>query len=419
MANTYVTPTWVLKEVARLLVPNLKFASNVERSYDDRFQAGGAKVGYTIYARLPQRFRVTTGQAFQPQAINDATVPVSITDQINVGTSFSTADSTMIVEDVRKRYVMPAAEALAADIDRKGLERMWPYVYQTVGTPGTTPSSNLTFLQAGVKLTDSNCPENGRVAMLDPLTAATMANANGATFFNPQLALSDIWKNGQIAGKWMGYDSVYQTQNVATRTTGSFTTATPLINGGGDTGSTIKTDGWASGATNLKKGDVLQIAGVYSINPLTFQSTGRLQDFVVTADTSDSTAAIAALPISPSIYTTATAPAGTAPTVSDLPANDAKIYVNGSTITTGSGALTAAVSPQSLVYHPEAFILAVADLDSALPGAEVSRVSSKQLNVALRFVQQYNAMTDQKASRIDGLIGWSIFRPELACRVQG
>jgi hypothetical protein len=32
MANTFVTPTWVLKEVARLLVPNLKFAANVERS---------------------------------------------------------------------------------------------------------------------------------------------------------------------------------------------------------------------------------------------------------------------------------------------------------------------------------------------------------------------------------------------------
>ena len=196
MANTFVTPTWVLKEVARLLVPNLKFAANVERSYDDRFQQGGAKVGYTIYARLPQRFRVTSGQAFQAQAINDATVPVSITDQLNVGTSFSTAESTMIVEDVRKRYVMPAAEALAADIDSKGLTRMYPYVYQQVGTPGTTPATNLLFLQAGVKLTDSNVPEDGRVAMLDPLCAATVANANMATFFNPQAALSDVLAQG-------------------------------------------------------------------------------------------------------------------------------------------------------------------------------------------------------------------------------
>ena len=61
----------------------------------------------------------------------------------------------------------------------------------------------------------------------------------------------------------------------------------------------------------------------------------------------------------------------------------------------------------------------MADLDSDLPGAKVSRVSSKQLNLALRYVQQYNGQTDQKISRIDGLIGWSIFRPEMACRVMG
>ena len=419
MANTFVTPTWVLKEVARLLVPNLKFAANVERSYDDRFQQGGAKVGYTIYARLPQRFRVTSGQAFQPQAINDATVPVSITDQLNVGTSFSTAESTMIVEDVRKRYVMPAAEALAADIDSKGLTRMYPYVYQQVGTPGTTPATNLLFLQAGVKLTDSNVPEDGRVAMLDPLCAATVANANMATFFNPQAALSDIWHKGQIAGSWMGIDSVYQTQNIAKHTTGTFTSCTPLVNTANQTGASLNCDGWASNATTLKRGDVIQIAGVYSINPLTFASTGRLQDFVVTADTADSAGAIAALPISPSLYTTATVPAGSAPTVSALPANDAKIYVTGSTITTAAGTLATTLTPQSLVYHPEAFILAVADLDSDLPGAQVSRVSSKQLNLALRYVQQYNGQTDQKISRIDGLIGWSIFRPEMACRVMG
>ena len=65
------------------------------------------------------------------------------------------------------------------------------------------------------------------------------------------------------------------------------------------------------------------------------------------------------------------------------------------------------------------YVRAMADLDNDLAGAQVSRVSSKQLNLSLRFVQQYNAMTDQKASRIDGLIGWTCFRPEMACRVWG
>ena len=79
--------------------------------------------------------------------------------------------------------------------------------------------------------------------------------------------------------------------------------------------------------------------------------------------------------------------------------------------------MTATVSPQNLIYHPDAFILAVADLDGELPGADVARTRSKQLNVALRYVRQYNGLSDQKLSRIDGLIGWTAFRPELAARV--
>ena len=85
MANTFITPTWVLKDVARVAVNMLKFAANIERWYDDKFKAGGAKVGYTVSGRLPQRFRTTKGQAFQAQPINDQTVPVTLTDQANIG----------------------------------------------------------------------------------------------------------------------------------------------------------------------------------------------------------------------------------------------------------------------------------------------------------------------------------------------
>jgi P22 coat protein - gene protein 5 len=410
MANSFITPRWVLREVARVLVNNLKFSQNVDRTYDNKFEVSGAKVGYTVDARLPQRFRVTTGQAFQPQPITDQTVPVSLTDQINIGTSWSTADATMIVQDVQKRYVMPAAEALANDIDYKGLSRMYSKVWNSVGTPGTTPSSNLTFLQAGVKLTMGAVPEDNRVGMLDPLTSATMANANFAAF-NPANAISQMWHKGQVASNWMGIEEVYQTQNIAKHTTGSFTVATPTVNGASQTGSSLVTQAWASGATVLEEGDVFTIAGVFPVNPQNYVTTGVLQDFVVTSRITD-TAGAMTIQIAPPIITS-----GPLQTVTNSPANGAAIIPRGSTITTGSGTMTATVSPQNLIYHPDAFILAVADLDGDLAGAEVTRVRSKQLNIALRYVKQYNGLSDQKLQRIDGLIGWTAFRPELAARV--
>lgn len=411
MSNSFITPSWVLKDVARVLVNNLKFAANVDRSYDDKFRVGGAKVGYTVSARLPQRFRTTKGQAFQAQAINDSTVPVTLTDQANIGTSWSTADATMIVEDVRKRYVNPAAEQLANTIDYDGLTRSYIDVYNSVGTPGTVPTSNETYLNAGVLLSNGACPEDGRVAVLPPAFMAKIANANIA-LFGPRPTIDGAFRKGQFANDALAIEKWFQDQNVATHTTGTFTASTPLVFGASQTGSSLATDGWASGASTLKQGDIFTIGGVYSINPQSYASTGQLQQFVVTADISDTTGSMT-IPISPSIITS-----GQLQTVSNSPANDAVITVLGAT-SASAGTLATTISRQGLVYHPEAFILAMADLDDDLDGAKVERVNSKKLNVSLRYVRQYSAMTDQKAARIDCIYGYKTFRPELACRVWG
>src|SRR4030095_5825433 len=153
MANSLITPTWVLKDVARVAVNNLKFAQKIERWYDDKYKAGGAKVGYTVSGRLPQRFRTTKGQAFQAQPINDQAVPGTLTAQANCPPAGSTSDATMVVEDVRRRYIDPAGEQLANTIDWDGLNRLTPTVWKTEGTPGVHPTSIETHLNGGAPLT--------------------------------------------------------------------------------------------------------------------------------------------------------------------------------------------------------------------------------------------------------------------------
>lgn len=408
MANTFITPQWVLRDVARILVNNLKFAANVERFLGDKFSVAGSKTGYAIDVRLPQRFRTVKGQAFQAQPINDLTVRVGITDQAQIGTSVSTADATMIVEDVRKRYVQPAAEQLANTVDFDGLSRTYAAVANSVGVPGVVPNTNLVYALAGAKLSDGAIPEEGRIGMLSPTMSATIANANLA-FFHPQGDISAAWRKGRIAGPWLGIDEVYSTQNLAKHTTGTFVASTPLVNGANQTGSSLLTNGWGALAT-LKKGDVFTIVGVYKVNPQNYASTGELQDFVVTADVAEAAGAIT-IPIDPPIIT-----AGPLQTVTNSPAAGAGILVRGQTAL-AAGTLATTTSPQGLIYHPEAFILAMADLDADLPGAEVTRVSSKSLAVSLRYVKQYTGMTDQKIERIDCLYGWTVFRPEMAVRV--
>ena len=409
MANSLVTPTWYTKEVARILVNNLKFAANVNRTYDDAYVQAGAKVGYTVNARLPQRFTVTEGQALQTQGINDQYAPITLTHQKNVAYSWSTASMTQEIEAVRERYVKPAATALANVIDYDGLNTVYTDVYQSVGTPGTTPSSNLTYLQAGAKLTNSATPSDGRVAVLDPTSMVTLANANLA-LFNPTAQISEQYREGQFASRALGVSEWYEDANVAKFTTGSYTTSTPLINGASQTGSSLVTDGWASSAATLNKGDIFTIAGVYGVNPVSYASTGALQQFVVTATTTSSGVDMAALPISPSIITS-----GQLQTVTASPADNAAITVVGA----GASTMTATVTSQSLLYHPDAFALVMADLHRPQSGAEATTVRSKELGVSIRMVQQYQIGTDSEPTRLDVLYGWATLRPTLACRVQG
>ena len=112
-ANTIITPTWNAREVARVASNSTKFVGAITRKLSDEFMVSGTKVGATVGLRLPQRFVTTKGQALQPQAIVDQVVPVTITDQANIGYGWSSFSETLELQDMYDRYVNPAGYQLA------------------------------------------------------------------------------------------------------------------------------------------------------------------------------------------------------------------------------------------------------------------------------------------------------------------
>lgn len=411
MANTIVTSSLVTKEVAREFTNDVKFLAHVNRSYDDQYKQFGAKVGATVNARMPNRFTVSDGQALQLQNLSDSSVPITLSNQKQVAFGWSSAEATTDLEDIRMRYIKPGGEALANAADVLAFRNVYRDVYSSVGTPGTTPSATITYLQAGVKLTDLSTPLSGRVGMLDTLAMATIANATPA-LFNTGGKGDANYRDGQFSGAQLGLDAWYQDVNTPVHTTGTFTASTPLVNGASQTGASIITDGWASGATTLKRGDIFTIAGVNVVNPVSYTTKGRLQQFVVTADISDSTGAITAA-ISPSIITS-----GALQTVDASPADNAVITVLGATAA-AAGTLATTLSPQSMVYHPDAFAFVMADMIKPGAGAESTTVRSKAFGFNIRMVQQYQIGSDQNVSRLDMLIGAATLQARLAARVWG
>ena len=406
MSNTFITPTWVTKDVAAFWKNSIKLVGTFDRQWDESFRnkPEGAKIGYTVNARIPQRFTVTEGQALQPQAILNQTVPITINHQQNVGMGWSSADATLLVEEVQNRYTKPAGEALANKVDVTcGLE-VYKSVYFSIGTPGTAISANSTYLNGVAKLQNVGVPAP-LCAVLDPLSQASILNANLA-LFNPSGQISDYFTSGQFGADALGIDDWYYDPNMPIHTTGTFTTSTIVTTAAGQTGSTLTTSGWGTYA--MKAGDVFTIDGVNAVNPVSYADTGQLQQFVLTADVSGSSTAT--LTFSPAIITS-----GQLQTVTASPGLSAAITFVGQTATT-AGTLATTKSRQSLIFNTGAFAFVMADLKENLAGARTSMARSKEARISMRWAEQYNIQTDQNPSRVDIIYGVAPVLPYFALR---
>ena len=414
--NTVVTPTWVTTDVAVNWKNNIKLVGNFDRSWNDEWtnKPGGAKIGYTVQVRLPQRWLVTEGQALQQQAILNQTVPITLNHQFQVGMGWSSADGAMLIEEVQSRYTSKAGIALANKADViAGLE-VYKSVYFSIGP--TTPSAavlaginpNVTldgmYTDGVAKLRNVGVPEE-LIAVIDPKSQSNLLKV-AFNQFNPTQQTSQYFRKGQFSGPALGIDEWFWDPNIPTHTTGTFTASTPLVDGALQTGSTLVTKGWGTYAFNA--GDVFTIPGVNAVNPVSYVDTGDQQQFSLQVAVSG--AGAATFTISPPIITS-----GPLQTVTASPANNATILF---ITATGVVAATMATSTsrQSLIFNPEAFAFVMADLPVPLAGANSARKSDKEAKLSMRWVEQYNIQTDQEPSKIECLIGVAPILPYFAMR---
>lgn len=390
----------ITKESLRVLKNELGFTKGVNRQYDDQFARSGAKIGSVINIRKPTRFTVSSGTALNLQDVADQYSALTLDTQAHVDFSFSSKELTLNIDEFSKRYVKPAVAELANYVDFTGTA-LYKQVYNATGTPGTTPNAFSFLTDAGTKLSNFGTPvDSDRNMVLNPAASGSLADALKG-LFQSQERIKEQYEKG-LMGMAAGFN-IKMDQNVQQFTNATFA-GTPLVNGASQTGSTLVSDGWSSGATTLKEGTIFTIANVYAVNPKNRQSTGQLQQFVVTSDISDTSGAIS-IPISPSITLT-----GAYQTVNALPADNAAITVLGSTAT---------AYPQNLAYHKDAFVLGCADLD--LPGGTdmAARAVDPDSGLSLRIVRAYDISNDTFPCRIDILYGWKCVYPELACRIYG
>jgi hypothetical protein len=402
VANTLLTISMITREALRILENNLTFAKHINREYDDQFGIAGAKIGDTLNIRKPSRYVGRTGATLSVEDHTETSVALVLNTQFGVDVRFTSKELTLSLDDFSKRVLKPAVATIANKIDRDCLS-LYVDVFNAVGTPGTTPSALLTYLQAAGKMDEEATPRDSeRSVVVNPDAQITIVDALKGLFHASE-EIEDQYEKGTMgmAGgfKWS------MDQNVVAHTVGPLG-GTPLVNGASQTGSSLITDGWtAAAAARLKKGDIFTIAGVFAVNPQSRQSTGKLRQFVVTADTSSDGAGAATIPIYPAMTAS-----GAYQTITAAPADNAALTVLGAANT---------LSPQNLAFHRDAFVLGCADL--LLPGGvdKAARVADRQLGLSIRMVRDYDIVEDRFPCRLDVLYGVKTVMPEMACRIAG
>jgi hypothetical protein len=404
MSNNLLTISMITNEALMVLENELTFSSEVERNYDDQFAVTGAKIGATLNVRRPGRFIGTTGPALNVEDFNETSTPVTLSTQFHVDTQFTTQDLALSLDMFSDRVLKPAVAAVANKIDFDGTTMARMNTANIVGTPGTPPTSLLTYLTAQAYLDAEGAPRDGRRScIIEPFTGATIVDSLKGLFV-PSDRIGMQYEKGM-----MGRDSAGMNwkmdQNISAQTFGTYT-GTATINTSTDTG--ILTSGWAQTSTlTLSKtgtftpnvGDTFTIANVYAVNPQNRQAYGsnKLRNFVVTAISGNS------VTVSPAVISGGQ-------------------FQNVSITSPGASAVTpfnqaGAVSPQNIVMHRNAFTLATADLELPDGVHFAGRASDKDLGLSMRIVRQYTINNDSIPTRIDVLYGWAPLYPELACRV--
>jgi len=407
MANILITPSIIAKEALFHLENNVVMGQKVYRQYKKEF----VKIGDSVTIRKPVKFVATDGATRSNQDVLEETTSIVINNRKHVSWNFSSQDLTLTIEEYAERYIKPAMITLSNTIDRALCVEGANQFFNTAGTPGTTPVDFAALAAVGQKMDEEPVPDDGlRCLVVNPAARWGLANGMGGTgsggIYNADIVHGMV-RRGRL-GEIANFD-IYGDQNIAIHTTGLWTGA-PLVDDAAFANDTnvVAFDamvGTQVGA--LVVGDTFTIAGVNSVNDVSKEDTGALQEFVVLADVTTAAGA-GSITCYPDLNDGSTTSTAAYQTVTALPADNAAITILGAS---GVG------YPQNLGFHQNALALVTIPLE--LPDSAVFKARADWRGYSIRVIKDYDIDSDEEIIRLDILFGVKAIYPELGVRLQG
>lgn len=344
----------------RMLTNSLEVSSWFNTDYNREFTKE-YPIGASVRVPFPKRIRGSLGNdlSYQPEALVDRSAPVTIDKVAKAHFEWDGIEQALKMprgeSRIEETILKPAVNTIKQQIDSYCAQYAYLNTPNVVGILGTAPTTfDQVFGAAGQRMAEYAAPDGQRGMLLSPSLARTL-RASAVAQFNPPDAISRMWKKGLI-GETNGFD-VYESMSLYTHTSGAWAGTVEIATAPASAGLTTPIPATttlsltATTGDTFKAGDVVNIAAVNGVNPMTYRSIGSLKQFVVMADVT-AAASAASIVVSPAIV----GPGSPYQNVDALPVAGADLILFPGTNTAGAAA-TAKTGTQGLALTHDAFAL--------------------------------------------------------------
>lgn len=306
MPNQFITTQLVSNTALAMFANNAPFVMTGSRIYQDDFNNSGYKIGDTLQVRRQNNFIIGDGSTATPQDIIETVETITVAHQYHALIAYTVQDLSLRIEDFSRMFIQPAIQNIITQMERDISSAAELSLNFFTGTAGTPINSFQSVDIAGAKLLEQgvNISSDAYMAMTvrDGSSLKSALLNNFTPVFN-----EDIVRQSAIGH--LSYFDIFQSQNIVAHVAGAGPTLhsgdTLTVNGAVASGNTIVlagANGGGAAVTNyFLPGDLISIAGVHSVNPLSRASTGQNMQFVITQAASSAAGGAITITVSPSI----------------------------------------------------------------------------------------------------------------------
>ncbi|CAB4133970.1 Major capsid protein Gp5 [uncultured Caudovirales phage] len=410
--NSFSTTQYILDETFIRFINYLNFAKVANRNLEGDFKGLKYATGQTINYRLEERYMGGYGATATSEARVQVIRPLTIDTQFHTMVEFSGFELTF--ERARDQPYLdmmlnPRAKRLANMVEQFiATTNFQTQVFQAYGSPGVAIDFN-TILQTDAYMTQLGIPEDGnRYWANPPAVSATLTN-DLYTVFNMTVnrgALLDGFI-GHLSGFDFFKTNFLQRQIAGTpgATGGSpptgYVAAGTIANGPITGGNTFQVTGVSNTLNQVlfNVGDILTLdpaAGVFMVNPLTYEPLSQTAQFVVTQQVlSNGTTTSPTFTVSPTIVIS-----GARQNISAAIPNGAQVYL-------------ASSHNVSMAFHNQAIVFAAPPIKELKGGVEAVTAYSDLYKMAMTYSLGADIRNYVQLDRIDIIAGVAI-NPEFA-----